>query len=101
MAKAKTTETLKLSKNALTVLAKRYLKRDSDGKTLETPAEMFHRVAQTINSAEPTTGKKKTNLEPQYYQMMTNLDFLPNSPTLMNAGRELGSTVSLFCPPCW
>lgn len=99
MAKAKTTETLKLSKNALTVLAKRYLKRDSDGKTLETPAEMFHRVAQTINSAEPTTGKKKTNLEPQYYQMMTNLDFLPNSPTLMNAGRELGQLSACFVLP--
>ncbi len=99
MAKAKTTETLKLSKNAQTVLAKRYLKRDSDGKTLETPAEMFRRVAQTINSAELTTGKKKTNLEPQYYQMMTNLDFLPNSPTLMNAGRELGQLSACFVLP--
>ncbi len=99
MAKAKTTEKLNLSKNALTVLTKRYLKRDRDGNTLETPEEMFHRVAETINSAEPSTSKKKGNFEQQYYQMMTNLDFLPNSPTLMNAGRELGQLSACFVLP--
>ncbi len=99
MAKAKTTEKLNLSKNALTVLTKRYLKRDRDGNTLETPEEMFHRVAETINSAEPSTSKKQGNFEQQYYQMMTNLDFLPNSPTLMNAGRELGQLSACFVLP--
>ncbi|MEA3361856.1 MAG: vitamin B12-dependent ribonucleotide reductase [Thermodesulfobacteriota bacterium] len=99
MAKAKTTEKLNLSKNAQTVLTKRYLKRDSDGKTLETPEEMFQRVAKTINSAEPSTSKKKTNYEQQYYQMMASLDFLPNSPTLMNAGRELGQLSACFVLP--
>jgi len=99
MTKAKTAKTLKLSKNAVTVLKKRYLKRDSDGKTLETAEEMFRRVAQTIDSAEPVIDKKKTNFEQQYYQMMTNLDFLPNSPTLMNAGRELGQLSACFVLP--
>ena len=99
MTKAKTTKTLNLSKNAITVLKKRYLKRDSDGKTLETAEEMFRRVAQTIDSAEPVIDKKKTNFEQQYYQMMTNLDFLPNSPTLMNAGRELGQLSACFVLP--
>jgi len=99
MTKAKTAKTLKLSKNAITVLKKRYLKRDSDGKTLETAEEMFRRVAQTIDSAEPVIDKKKTNFEQQYYQMMTNLDFLPNLPTLMNAGRELGQLSACFVLP--
>ncbi len=99
MTKAKTAKTLNLSKNAITVLKKRYLKRDSDGKTLETAEEMFRRVAQTIDSAEPVIDKKKTNFEQQYYQMMTNLDFLPNSPTLMNAGRELGQLSACFVLP--
>ena len=59
MTKAKTAKTLKLSKNAITVLKKRYLKRDSDGKTLETAEEMFRRVAQTIDSAEPVNRQEK------------------------------------------
>ncbi len=99
MAKATTNKTLKLSKNAQTVLKKRYLKRDSDGNSLETAEDMFRRVAQTIDSAEPKTGKKKTKFEQQYYQMMTDLDFLPNSPTLMNAGRELGQLSACFVLP--
>jgi len=99
MAKATTNKTLNLSKNAQTVLKKRYLKRDSDGNSLETAEDMFRRVAQTIDSAEPTNGKKKTKFEQQYYQMMTDLDFLPNSPTLMNAGRELGQLSACFVLP--
>jgi ribonucleoside-diphosphate reductase alpha chain len=99
MAKTKTAKTLNLSKNAMTVLKKRYLKRDSEGKTLETAEEMFQRVAKTINSAEPAIGKKKPSYEKQYYQMMTQLDFLPNSPTLMNAGRELGQLSACFVLP--
>ncbi|MCD6186606.1 MAG: vitamin B12-dependent ribonucleotide reductase [Desulfuromusa sp.] len=99
MSKAKAVKSLKLSKNAMTVLAKRYLKRDSDGNTLETPEEMFRRVAQTIDSSEPTADKKRGNFEQQYYQMMTGLDFLPNSPTLMNAGRELGQLSACFVLP--
>lgn len=89
----------KLSKNAQTVLAKRYLKRDSNGTPTETPVDMFRRVAQTINSAEPKNSKKKQNFEDDYYQSMTQLDFLPNSPTLMNAGRELGQLSACFVLP--
>jgi len=99
MAKGTSKKTLKLSKNAQTVLKKRYLKRDSDGNSLETAEEMFRRVAQTIDSVEPTNDKKKTKFEQQYYQMMTDLDFLPNSPTLMNAGRELGQLSACFVLP--
>ena len=99
MSDKKTAATLNLSKNALTVLAKRYLKREVDGTPTETPEEMFRRVAQTINGAEPASNKKKGNYEQQYYQTMTNLDFLPNSPTLMNAGRELGQLSACFVLP--
>lgn len=91
---------LPLSKNATTVLAKRYLKRDSSGNTTETAADMFRRVAKTIDSVEPKLkGSKKQKYEDQYYRMMTELDFLPNSPTLMNAGRELGQLSACFVLP--
>jgi len=99
MSKAQNTELLKLSKNAMTVLAKRYLKRDADGNPLETPVDMFKRVAKTIDAAEPKVKGKKTSFEKSYYQMMTELDFLPNSPTLMNAGRELGQLSACFVLP--
>ncbi|MBN1958295.1 MAG: vitamin B12-dependent ribonucleotide reductase [Desulfuromonadales bacterium] len=90
---------LKLSKNAMTVLAKRYLKRDSQGNPIEQPEDMFRRVAQTISAAEPSGSAQSENFEEQYYQMMTRLDFLPNSPTLMNAGRELGQLSACFVLP--
>ncbi len=99
MAKGQSSELLKLSKNAMTVLAKRYLKRDADGNPLETPVDMFRRVAKTINDAEPKGKGKKANFEKKYYEMMTELDFLPNSPTLMNAGRELGQLSACFVLP--
>ncbi len=99
MSDKKTAATLNLSKNALTVLAKRYLKREGGGAPTETPEDMFRRVAQTINAAEPDTDKKKGHFEQQYYQAMTELDFLPNSPTLMNAGRELGQLSACFVLP--
>lgn len=92
-------EPLKLSKNAMTVLAKRYLKRDSQGNPVEQPEDMFRRVAQTISAAEPSGSAQSENFEEQYYQMMTRLDFLPNSPTLMNAGRELGQLSACFVLP--
>ncbi|HEY5672491.1 MAG TPA: vitamin B12-dependent ribonucleotide reductase [Malonomonas sp.] len=92
-------ELTKLSKNAMTVLTKRYLKRDQNGNALETPVDMFRRVAQTIDAAEPKVKGKKTSYEDSYFQMMTELDFLPNSPTLMNAGRELGQLSACFVLP--
>ena len=90
---------LKLSKNAITVLRKRYLKRDEEGIPTEQPEDMFRRVAQTIAGAEPKGKKEAKAFENEFYRMMTDLDFLPNSPTLMNAGRELGQLSACFVLP--
>ena len=99
---AKTTDqTTQLSKNAITVLERRYLKRDLDGKPIETPTAMFRRVAEAIASAELRlkTGVDAKALADEFYRMMTSLEFLPNSPTLMNAGRELGQLSACFVLP--
>ncbi|MBN2568046.1 MAG: vitamin B12-dependent ribonucleotide reductase [Deltaproteobacteria bacterium] len=90
-----------LAQNAITVLERRYLKRDAAGKTLETPADMFRRVADTIAGADRKFDKKSDvkSLADTFYAMMANLEFLPNSPTLMNAGRELGQLSACFVLP--
>lgn len=90
----------KLSKNAITVLEKRYLKKGPDGKPIETPEDMFRRVAKAIASADKYFGVEDTaDLENRFYNLMVSLDFLPNSPTLMNAGRELGQLSACFVLP--
>ncbi|MEW6170831.1 MAG: ribonucleotide reductase N-terminal alpha domain-containing protein, partial [Candidatus Omnitrophota bacterium] len=92
---------LKLSENALTVLEKRYLKKDEFGKVIETPEEMFRRIAKSIASCEKLYGTPDSEikkLEDEFYQMMVNLEFMPNSPTLMNAGKELGQLSACFHP---
>ncbi|HKI52069.1 MAG TPA: ribonucleotide reductase N-terminal alpha domain-containing protein, partial [Geothermobacteraceae bacterium] len=98
MAKKGSQEKLALSANSLTVLERRYLKRDEEGKVLETAVDMFRRVARTIASAETRlkTGVDAKKLENDFYRMMTQLEFLSNSPTLMNAGRELGQLSACF-----
>ena len=90
-----------LSKNAVTVLEKRYLRRDVEGKVLETPADMFRRVAATIAAPDKKFDKKADvkGLADTFYQMMTNFEFLPNSPTLMNAGRSLQQLAACFVLP--
>jgi ribonucleoside-diphosphate reductase alpha chain len=101
MSKKGSQEQLPLSANSLTVLERRYLKRDEEGKVLETAVDMFRRVARTIASAETklNTGIDAKQLESDFYRMMTQLEFLPNSPTLMNAGRELGQLSACFVLP--
>src|SRR5205809_7094177 len=82
----------KLSENALRVLAKRYLKKDDKGHVIETPKELFARVAWNLAQAERNYGATEAQVEEtarQFFRIISNLEFLPNSPTLMNAGLEL------------
>ncbi len=89
-----------LSDNAITVLRRRYLKKDEDGSAIETPEEMFKRVASNIASADELyDGKDVKKTEEDFYRIMTNLEFLPNSPTLMNAGTELQQLAACFVLP--
>ena len=90
-----------LSKNALTVLERRYLQKDQHGRIVETPADMFRRVAKAIANADKKFKEDAdtSNLAYQFYNIMANLQFLPNSPTLMNAGRELGQLSACFVLP--
>lgn len=93
---------LNLSSNSLRVLEKRYLKKDEKGKVVETPQELFLRVATNIASADRLYGKNDNEIEKtveEFYNLMTDLDFLPNSPTLMNAGRELQQLSACFVLP--
>jgi len=100
-AKSQVISGIKLSDNALRVLERRYLNKNGDGKVIETPQELFRRVAKHIASAELHYDAKAdiSFWEEAFYQLMTNLDFLPNSPTLMNAGHELGQLSACFVLP--
>ncbi|MBE0517020.1 MAG: adenosylcobalamin-dependent ribonucleoside-diphosphate reductase, partial [Methanophagales archaeon] len=96
------TDDLKLSVNAIEVLKRRYLLKDECGKVIETPGQMFNRVAEAIAQADLKYGKSKEEvkeIERSFYQLMRNLEFLPNSPTLMNAGTELGQLAACFVLP--
>jgi ribonucleoside-diphosphate reductase alpha chain len=93
---------LNLSENCLKVLEKRYLKRNEDGTVVETAVDMFTRVARTIAEGDRAYGASDADVErtaTEFYRLMTSLEFLPNSPTLMNAGRELGQLSACFVLP--
>jgi ribonucleoside-diphosphate reductase alpha chain len=92
---------LSLTPNALRVLERRYLRKDKEGQIIEKPDAMFRRVAQAIAAAELIydSGADVKAREDEFYRVMTSLEFLPNSPTLMNAGRELGQLSACFVLP--
>jgi ribonucleoside-diphosphate reductase alpha chain len=93
---------LKLSPNAIKVLERRYLRKDEEGKLIETPEQMFTRVASAIAIADKQYGKtdqEVKKLQDSFFKIMTNLEFLPNSPCLMNAGKELGQLSACFTLP--
>ncbi|MCX7921465.1 MAG: vitamin B12-dependent ribonucleotide reductase [Clostridia bacterium] len=92
---------MKLSDNAIKVLEKRYLSKDEHGNLLEDVEGLFRRVAKAVAEADKdyATPEELQAIEEQFYDMMTNLEFLPNSPTLMNAGRPLGQLSACFVLP--
>jgi ribonucleoside-diphosphate reductase alpha chain len=90
---------LKLSLNSLKVLSERYLIVDDKGVPIETPEQMFQRVAKAIAQVDAYYNEDPKKSEEEFYQVMANLEFLPNSPTLMNAGCELGQLSACFVLP--
>ena len=92
---------MNLTENAIKVLEKRYLSKDENGALLEDPNGMFMRVAKTVALADKdfVSPKELKDIEQEFYEMMLNLEFLPNSPTLMNAGRPLGQLSACFVLP--
>ena len=90
-----------LTLNALRVLEARYLKRDDQRHVIETPEQLFHRVAKTVAQAESLfdNSKQAQYWEDSFQQILSSLGFLPNSPALMNAGLPLGQLSACFVLP--
>lgn len=92
---------MKINQNARTVLQQRYLARDENNTPTETVEGLFHRVAKAIAAADRLYDENAdcSKTEDTFFNMMTDLEFLPNSPTLMNAGRDLGQLSACFVLP--
>lgn len=88
-----------LTPNARRVLEQRYLLRDDTGLPAETPEDLFARVARHVAGAEEEWGGDAGLWEERFFEAMASLEFLPNSPTLMNAGRPLGQLAACFVLP--
>ncbi len=93
-------KTLQFSNNALQVLKKRYLLKDENGNTKENPEDLLRRVSKAIAGADNNyEGENAEATEEKFFEMMKNLEFLPNSPTLMNAGTGIGQLSACFVIP--
>lgn len=92
---------MEITKNAATVLERRYLTRDENGNVIETPEELFRRVAKALAEEDGNYngGRDTAETENEFFELMTSMKFLPNSPTLMNAGKELGQLSACFVLP--
>ncbi len=92
---------IRLTENAKTVLKKRYLQKDLQGQVIETVEDLFRRVAKNVAQADRFYDPRidLSPVEEEFYDLMASLDFLPNSPTLMNAGRELQQLSACFVLP--
>jgi len=93
---------MELSENTMVVLEKRYLKKNTNGQVTETPEQLFRRVAENIAKADGLYGASKSEVkktEKEFNALMENLEFIPNSPTLMNAGTELQQLAACFVLP--
>ncbi|MFW6119808.1 MAG: ribonucleotide reductase N-terminal alpha domain-containing protein [Petrotogales bacterium] len=90
---------LKLGVNAIKVLEERYLMKNEEGKIIETPTQLFRRVAKAIAKEDGKYGMDPKKAEEKFFSAMRNLEFLPNSPTLMNAGTPLGQLSACFVLP--
>jgi len=93
---------LKLPLNAILVLERRYLRKDENGRVIESTGQMFRRIAKGIAEVEKQYGKSESEVarwENEFYRMMTSLEFIPNSPTLMNTGTEFRQLSACFVLP--
>jgi ribonucleoside-diphosphate reductase alpha chain len=90
---------MELTENALKILRARYLFKDENGDVIETPEKMFERVSKTVALAESLYKGNTVEWEEKFYALMTDLKFLPNSPTLMNAGKDMGQLAACFVLP--